>query len=54
LPLLGQSGDHQDYSYDNTAQPSAWSGRGMARPGCISTLLALRHSGRAFGKRRMI
>jgi hypothetical protein len=31
------------------AQPAAWSGRGMARPVCISTAWAPRRSGRAFG-----
>jgi len=31
------------------AEPTAWSGRGMARPVCIPTASAPRHSGRAFG-----
>ena len=32
------------------AEQAAWSGRGIARPMCISAPLVPRHSGRAFGK----
>ena len=31
-------------------EQTAWSGRGMARPVCIPTSSAPRHSGRAFGE----
>jgi hypothetical protein len=31
-------------------EPSAWSGRGVARPVCISTSVRPRRSGRAFGR----
>ena len=40
---------HTGQTNDLTAQQAAWSGRGMARPVCISTSMAPRRSGRAFG-----